>query len=788
MKPTGSEHPLVYMLGDAPNAADDKHNEPFVGRGGFYLRNMIPRDIRSRLRWSNVVRTRPENNETPDQVAIECCRPSILEDVEKTKPRAIFGFGALPLKWATNLSGVSLWTGRHLPVKIGNHVCWYFPFYHPSYILHLDHDSTRQQYESMDFLFRLHLRNAFELLDQLPEPKIHTPAQALEDIECVYSMRGITNALEQLWGDPVIGIDLETTKIRPYNNDAQILSIALSGQSATYSFGLLHPETIWTEEELDKISQMLFDFLLNSPGRKVVFTPFELEWLGWLEPDLIFSCKWDDAQAQAYILDERLGAFSLNNLCIQHFGLELKAISNTDVTKLKQTPLGEVLRYNGMDAKYHRHLYEVQTPLIKANKLWEVYRHHIDRAKAATLIQLHGIPVNQEVVRSYETKYQTALTEIEAEIAKLPVAKAFTKKHHHPYRPTAVKDVKEIFTSIGEHVSSAQQSEIERIDHPLAKLHLKWKHIAKVLSTYVIPCKSEGETSELFADGRLHPLLSLIKTRTWRTSSESVNIQNFPKHGDGVEVRNMISAPPGYSIVSFDYGQIQVRCVAMESHDKALVKSFWDRYDIYNEWRDHILDWYPEWISRKDRDDKNVMKVFRQKTKGAVLGRLFGAGGRKLATHLLVPEHIGYQFVEEFNDAFPGVHNWQKGLHDLYARKGYVSGLSGYRRRAPIAHTEVINTPIQSNEAIIVCDAMIRVAKAGFIPMMMVHDDLTFLWETKDVDRNAEQVISILLNCPLTWTHVVPITVEMSIGKTWATTKPREHAHIFESDRWRGSL
>jgi len=254
----------------------------------------------------------------------------------------------------------------------------------------------------------------------------------------------------------------------------------------------------------------------------------------------------------------------------------------------------------------------------------------------------------------------------------------------------------------------------------------------------------------------------------------------------GKEVRSQIEAPPGHVIAAFDFGQIQARNVAQESDDTALVKSMWERHDIHSDWRERIFQLYPRWgagIKRVSGDPK-LLKEYRQQAKGFVFASFFGAGGKKVAEHLGVPVDIGYRLHEEFRDAFPGVAAWHEQLHRFYAEHGYVTGLTGFRRHAPVAHTEIINTPIQSDEAAIVFDAMIRLAETQephFAPNMEIHDDLTFIWPKRKLDEYAEYVISAMLNCSLDWAHKVPIVCEMSVGQTW---DKMETVGEYESDRW----
>src|SRR5205085_8020645 len=136
-----------------------------------------------------------------------------------------------------------------------------------------------------------------------------------------------------------------------------------------------------------------------------------------------------------------------------------------------------------------------------------------------------------------------------------------------------------------------------------------------------------------------------------------------------------------------------------ESKDRKLVQSFWDRHDIHCDWRDRIFQLYPKWPKeglKKVLSDEKLMKYYRNRAKnGFVFASFFGAGGKKVAGALVIPENIGYQLAEECDDAFPELTQWHADLHVNYAENGYVTGLSGFRRYAPVAPTEGINSPIQ---------------------------------------------------------------------------------------------
>jgi len=264
---------------------------------------------------------------------------------------------------------------------------------------------------------------------------------------------------------------------------------------------------------------------------------------------------------------------------------------------------------------------------------------------------------------------------------------------------------------------------------------------------------------------------------TWRTSSSDINAQNYPKRDEErKEVREPIkSSDPEIVVVSIDYAGIQARNVAMESLDGCLINAFWHDYDIHSDWRSRILKKYPKWIPKSKLNDKEAMKGFRYRAKNQfVFPSFFGAQAFKLSEGLGIPQNICEELREEFFDEFKGIDKWHSELKKFYYENGYVTGLSGFRRRAPISINELVNSPIQSDEAIIVMDAMARLSEMEdprYQPAIMIHDDLTFFWPKKEVEKRLEIVVKEMVTTPFEWANVVPISVEVSAGPDWINQK-----------------
>ena len=85
------------------------------------------------------------------------------------------------------------------------------------------------------------------------------------------------------------------------------------------------------------------------------------------------------------------------------------------------------------------------------------------------------------------------------------------------------------------------------IDHEFPRLLLKYREMAKLISTYVDKLPQIVNPD----DGRIHCSFNAMGAKTGRLSSQDPNLQNIPSHNK--DIRRMFSASPGYYLVSGDY-------------------------------------------------------------------------------------------------------------------------------------------------------------------------------------------------------------------------------------------
>jgi uracil-DNA glycosylase family 4 len=784
MEPSGSKTPTIMIVGEAPGEQEDINAKHFVGKSGRLLRGHLPEEWRERIRWSNAVNCRPPDNRTPEAIELSCCKPRLDKDITATKPKAILGFGMVPLAQIVSPDSkyrkISLWRGRRLPVKVGDHVCWYYPMFHPSYILRAPHykESAKNGYGTEDgFAFAFDIQRAlWEIDNNLPEPVIHSVEDAESDIELVEDINRVAELLEEAGNELTAGVDLETNGLRPYIKGAKILTMGVSSRKGTFAFPVDHSQATWTKLERKQLDVLIKRFLYESKCKKLVHNlAFELEWFGFFYgTGCFYASFWECTLSQAYILDARRGGLSLDFLCFVNFGINLKAISGLDRANLDKAPLQQVLKYQGIDAKYHRLLFLAQRPRIKEDDLEEVYEHQMRRIPALVLTQMQGVPVDQSVVADLRKKWEARAKTAEKEIMEDESILRFEKKKKRKFLPSSPPDVNYLMKEIlGLELESSEKGELAHVDHPIAGKIVAFREAWKVISTYIVPCDAKSEESNIFPDGLLHPIFSTTTVVSWRTSSTDPNAQNYPKRDEErKEVRAQIRHKDrNMRVVSIDYAGIQARNVAMESKDKKLVDVYWHEYDIHTDWMDRILKRYPKWIKKSDLNNKEKMKGYRYLAKNRfVFPSFFGAQSFTLSEGLGIPKDISEELREEFFDEFRDIKKWHEDLDNFYYQHGYVTGHSGFKCRAPIAANQRINLPIQGDESIIVLDALCRLSEMEdprYQPMLEVHDDLTFLWPKNEVEKRLEVVVQTLINVPFEWTKIVPIEVEASWGEDW---------------------
>jgi DNA polymerase len=131
----GNSKAELMFVGEGPGAEEDARGEPFVGRAGQLLTDIIERGMgmkRSDVYIANVVKCRPPGNRNPEPDEVAACEPFLARQVELVKPRAIVALGTFAaqalLRVKTPISKL-----RGIWHEVGG--VRTMPTFHPAYLL-----------------------------------------------------------------------------------------------------------------------------------------------------------------------------------------------------------------------------------------------------------------------------------------------------------------------------------------------------------------------------------------------------------------------------------------------------------------------------------------------------------------------------------------------------------------------------------------------------------------------------------------------------------------------------
>jgi DNA polymerase len=96
----GNPRADLMFVGEGPGADEDTQGEPFVGRAGQLLNNMIKAMgiRREDVYIANVVKCRPPGNRTPERDECDTCSPFLMRQIATIKPKVIVALGAVSAK------------------------------------------------------------------------------------------------------------------------------------------------------------------------------------------------------------------------------------------------------------------------------------------------------------------------------------------------------------------------------------------------------------------------------------------------------------------------------------------------------------------------------------------------------------------------------------------------------------------------------------------------------------------------------------------------------------------
>jgi DNA polymerase-1 len=306
-------------------------------------------------------------------------------------------------------------------------------------------------------------------------------------------------------------------------------------------------------------------------------------------------------------------------------------------------------------------------------------------------------------------------------------------------------------------------------EHELPALVLQYRSLAKLKSTYTdaLVGMIHPQTH------RIHTSFNQTVTATGRLSSSDPNLQNIPvRTEEGRLIRAAFVPRKGWTLLSADYSQIELRLLAHYSGDPILVEAFEQDQDIHARTAAEVFNLLPAVITPEMRRQAKVINF----------GIIYGMSPFRLSKELGITQKMAKIYIENYFRRYEGVQRFIEETLEKAREEDEVTTLFGRHRSLPdirsrnraareFSERTAINTPLQGTAADLIKIAMVRIheafAQEGLKAQMLlqVHDELVFEVPRKELELVKRRVTHIMENAH---SLDVPLKVDLKVGQNWA--------------------
>jgi len=531
-------------------------------------------------------------------------------------------------------------------------------------------------------------------------------------------------------------IDLETTSPYPMWADLVGISLAHTPQQAFYiPLGHQHQEAIrqlpfsWV---LDQLKPILEDETIEKAGQNIKY-----EWIVLKKYNINLKIIHCDTMIASYLLNPTKHQHNLSELAQEYLDRSVTAYKEVVGTGQKevtfdQIDLEKARDYSCEDADVTLQLSRLLLPKVTE----EGFRDLFDQVEMPLLsvlakVEMNGVKIDTDLLNDYSKEIDGQLLQrveriygLAGEVFNINSSQQLGKILFDKLKLPVIKKTKTGYSTDVEVLTKLS------LQHDLPLEILGYRNLNKLKTTYVdaLPRLVHPKT------GRVHTSYNQTVTATGRLSSSDPNLQNIPIRTDeGNRIRQAFIPEKGWSIVSADYSQIELRILAHLSRDETLMGAFQRNEDIHARTASEIFDVPMDQVTPPMRREAKVINF----------GIIYGMSAYGLSQQLGSDPKTAQTYIDEYFKKYKGVQTYIESSLEEARQKGYVTTLLNRRRYLQdilsltvairqASERMAINTPLQGTAADIIKVAMIhiqnRIEEFGLSTkmIMQVHDELVF--------------------------------------------------------------
>ncbi|WP_419175633.1 DNA polymerase I [Desulfosediminicola sp.] len=482
-----------------------------------------------------------------------------------------------------------------------------------------------------------------------------------------------------------------------------------------------------------------------------------------------------DTMIAAHLLEVPGRSLKLDDLCFER-GIKMTAFKDVVGKDSREdcfayVGLKEACDYSCEDVYGTLQLWQEFEPQIVEKDLDQLF-YDLEMPLVPVLadMEVRGICVDEQILKELSLEFAGKLEAIEASIYEL-AGKTFNINSPKQLGQLLFEDLE---LPHGRKTKTGYSTDVKVLEklaskHELPALILEYRTLAKLQSTYVDKLASLRDK----ITGRIHTSFNQAVTATGRLSSSNPNLQNIPiRTEEGNRIRQAFVPAEGYTFVSADYSQIDLRVLAHYSQDEALLAAFNAGEDIHSRTAAQIFGVSPMLVTP---DMRRVAKSIN-------FGIVYGMSSFGLSNQLNISRKDAQNFIDKYFAHYSGVKQFMEDIVEQARNDGYVTTLMHRRRGCPeidvknkmrreFAERMAINTPIQGTAADIIKLAMLQVehkiAETGSPAklLLQIHDELVLEVPEHAVEETSEMVRLAMEGA---MKLDVPLVVNVEIGKSLA--------------------
>ena len=488
------------------------------------------------------------------------------------------------------------------------------------------------------------------------------------------------------------------------------------------------------------------------------------------------SCeKYFDVMLAWYVLGTE-SSQELENIIFSELGVNLEKFEE----QFKKRKIGEVDNKEKAEFLWKRAFYIKGLEVILEDRLRTEDLHDIFENLENKLVPVlasmenFGIKIDKKYFENYKKELQENIEKLEKEIYSLS-GEAFNigspkQLAQILFEKMGIEPVKKTKTGYSTDVEVLEVLALRGIE--IAEKLLEYRGFTKLLSTYVEPLPKLADEYD-----RIHTTFNQNGTSTGRLSSANPNIQNIPVRTDeGIKIRKGFISQDGWSLVSFDYSQIELRVLAELSKDENLLLAYKKDKDLHDLTARKIFFKTDE--EQVTREQRSIAKVIN-------FSILYGKTPFGLSKELKIPVADASQYIKTYFEQYPKVKKFLENILENARQNGFVETLYGTRRYInninssnknlqAQANRMAVNTVVQGTAANIIKKVMIKLydefKNNDDIKMLLqVHDELIF--EVKDeVSEKYMEKIKEIMEETIKFEDI-RLRANGSVAKNWGLLK-----------------